>query len=79
MIFSHLLISYSFYPHNTLPTRFSNSNRTLMDDLFCKLTNLTVTLKPCILTKQLSDHVVLPQTRERFLGNATVFFQMQLS
>ena len=38
--FFDMLISNSFYPHITLPTRFSNNNRTLIDKLFfVELTN----------------------------------------
>ena len=50
------LISYSFYPHITLPTRLSKNNGTLIDNLFCKLTKFTMKPKSGILTKQLSDH-----------------------
>ena len=33
--FVNMLISNSFYPHITLPTRFSKNNGTLIDNLFC--------------------------------------------
>ena len=39
VIFFYMLISYSFYPHFTLATRVSNNNGTLIDKLFCKLTD----------------------------------------
>ena len=35
--FFDMLISNSFYPHITLPTRFSNNNGTLIDNLFCRI------------------------------------------
>ena len=54
--FFDTLISYSFYPHITLPTRLSKNNGTLIDNFFCKLTKSTMKPKSCILTKQLSDH-----------------------
>ena len=34
--FFDMLIS-SCYPHITLPTRFSNNNGTLIDNLFCRI------------------------------------------
>ena len=54
--FFDTLISYSFYPHITLPTRLSKNNGTLIDNFFCKLTKSTKKPKSGILTKQLSDH-----------------------
>ena len=35
--FFDMLISNSFYPHITLPTRFSNNNGTLIDNLFYRI------------------------------------------
>ena len=49
-----MLISNSFYPHITLPTRFSNNNGTL--NLFCRIDKYTKQPKSGILTKQFSDH-----------------------
>ena len=54
--FFYSLISYSFYPHITLPTRLSKNNGTIIDNFFCKLTKSTMKPKSGILTKQLSDH-----------------------
>ena len=56
LVIFYILISYSFYPHITLPTRFSNNNGTLIDKLFCKLNDSAIKPKSGILTKQLSDH-----------------------
>ena len=51
-----MLISNSFYPHITLPTRFSNNNGTLIDNLFYRIDKYAKQPKSDILTKQLSDH-----------------------
>ena len=57
-------------PHITFPTRFSNKNGTLIDNIFCKL--LPCTQEHCsgILIKKLSDHLpcfmlINSQTRKR--------------
>ena len=55
----------SFYPHITLPTRFSNKNGTLIDNLFCRIDRYAKQKKSGILTKQFSDH----QTCFTFLNN----------
>ena len=58
-IFSEIfdtLISHSFYPKITLPTRFSNRKGTLIDNFFCKLTEATLNSTSGILLKQFSDH-----------------------
>ena len=54
--FFDMLISNSFYPHITLPTRFLNNDRTLIDKLFCRIDKYAKQPKSGILTKQLSDH-----------------------
>ena len=51
-----MLILNSFYPHITLPTRFSNNNGTLIDNLFCRIDKYAKQPKSGILTKQFSDH-----------------------
>ncbi len=40
--FFDTLTENSFYPKITLPTRFSNKHGTLIDNLFCKLTDSTI-------------------------------------
>ena len=54
--FFDTLISSSFYPRITLPTRFSNRNGTLIDNFFCRLTNSVLGSKAGILINQFSDH-----------------------
>ena len=54
--FFDMLISNSFYPHITLPTRFSNNSGTLIDNLFCRIDKYAKQPKSGILTKQFSDH-----------------------
>ena len=54
--FFETLISSSFYPRITLPTRFSNRNGTLIDNFFCRLTNSMLGSKSGILINQFSDH-----------------------
>ena len=54
--FFDMLISNSFYPHITLPTRFSNNNGTLIDNLFCRIDTYVKQPKSGILTKHSSDH-----------------------
>ena len=46
----------SFFPKVSLPTRFSISNGTLTDNLFCKVTKSTIDSTSRILTKKFSDH-----------------------
>ncbi len=51
-----MLTSHSFYPKITLPTRLSNNHATLIDNLFCKLTETTLDTTSGILIKRFSDH-----------------------
>ncbi len=41
--FFDTLSANSFYPKIKMPTRFSNKNGTLIDNIFCKLTENTLT------------------------------------
>ena len=52
--FFDMLISHSFYPQITLPTRFTRTTGTLIDNLFCRLHESIHTAG--ILTKRFSDH-----------------------
>ena len=68
--FFDLLMAHNLCPHITFPTRFSNKNGTLIDNIFCKL--LPCTQEHCsgILIKKLSDHLpcfmlINSQTRKR--------------
>ena len=54
--FFDTLISHSLYPQITLPTRFTRTNGTLIDNFFCKLNKTTLESKTGILTNKLSDH-----------------------
>ena len=51
-----LLVSHSLYPQITLPTRFTRTNETLIDNFFCKLSKYTLESTAGILTKQCSYH-----------------------
>ena len=50
------LLSLSFCPKITLPTRFTDKKGALLDNFFCKVTNLCIEAKAGILMNQLSDH-----------------------
>ncbi len=39
-----MITENSFYPKITLPTRFSNKHGTLIDNIFCKLTDMTTSV-----------------------------------
>ena len=54
--FFDTLVSHSLYPKITLPTIFTRTNGTLIDNFFCKLSKYTLESKAGILTKQFSDH-----------------------
>ncbi len=51
-----MLTNNSFYPKVTLPTRLSNNHETLIDYLFCKLSETTLNTTSGILIKRFSDH-----------------------
>ena len=54
--FFDTLISHSLYPLITLPTRFTRTNGTLIDNFFCKLCKSVLESTAGILTKRFSDH-----------------------
>ena len=54
--FFDTLISHSLYPQITLPTRFTRTNGTLIDNFFCKLNKTILESKKGILINKLSDH-----------------------
>lgn len=54
--FFYCVLSHSFYPKITLPTRFSKKHGTLIDNVFCKLSNYTLDTTSGILIKKFSDH-----------------------
>ena len=52
-----LLLSSSYLPTITLPTRLTETNGTLIDNLFLKLTNNHLSYKAGILIQRISDHL----------------------
>ena len=50
------LISHSYFPKITFPSRFSRTSGTLIDNFFCKLTRSTFDVTSSILIKSFSDH-----------------------
>ena len=50
------MLSNSFTPKITLPTRFSNKHGTLIDNCFCKLSEKSLSSDSGILIKKFSDH-----------------------
>ena len=51
-----MFTEYSFFPKITLPTRFSKKRATLIDNVFCRLTENTINTFSGVTTKKLSDH-----------------------
>ena len=51
-----MICSESFFPKITLPTRFSLRNGTLIDNIFCKISDTTLNTPSGILIKIFSDH-----------------------
>lgn len=54
--FFDTIISHSLYPQITLPTRFTRTNGTLIDNFFCKLNKSILESTAGILIKKISDH-----------------------
>ena len=54
--FFNTMSSHSFFPSITLPTRLSIRNGTLIDNFFCKLSDITLNSTSGILIKKFSDH-----------------------
>ena len=55
--FFDTMLSYSFFPKITFPTRLNNSSgATLIDNIFCKLSALTLQTKAGIMLDEISDH-----------------------
>ena len=53
--FSDTIVSHSFYPQITLPTRFTDRSCTLIDNFFCKFSLLQTAAG--IITTDISDHL----------------------
>ena len=55
--FFDTILSHSFFPKITFPTRLNNSSgATLIDNIFCKLSALTLQTKAGIMLDEISDH-----------------------
>ena len=54
--FLDTMISYSFYPKITPPTRLPARKCTLLEIFFCKFSKATSEMKTCILVSEISDH-----------------------
>ena len=54
--FFESMVSHSFFPKITLPTRFSDKNGTFIDNIFCKISETTLKTMSGIFTRKLSDH-----------------------
>ena len=55
--FFDTMLSHSFFPKITFPTRLNNSSgATLIDNIFCKLSALTLQTKAGIMLDEISDH-----------------------
>ena len=55
--FFDIMLSNSFYPQITMPTRFAERRGSLIDNIFCKLTEGGTTSSPGILLSCISDHL----------------------
>ena len=51
------LMTQGFFPKITLPTRFSDLNCTLIDNVICRLSNTSITNTAGIIVTQISDHL----------------------
>ena len=54
--FYDILTTNGFLPKITLPTRFTETSGTLIDNFFCKVTTITIEALAGILTHKFSDH-----------------------
>ena len=52
------MIQHSLFPKITLPTRFSKYSCSLLDNIFCKLSNQIKTSTSGILLSDVSDHLL---------------------
>ena len=51
------IMTQGFFPKITLPTRFSDLNGTLIDNVLCRLSNTSITNTAGIIVTQISDHL----------------------
>ena len=55
--FFDIMLTHSFFPKITFPTRVNNSSgATLIDNIFCKLSSITLQTKAGIMLTDISDH-----------------------
>ena len=54
--FLDTVISHSFYPKITLPTRLTTRRGSLLDNFYCKLSTATADMTTSILISEISDH-----------------------
>ena len=55
--FFDIMLTHSFFPKITFPTRVNNSSgATLIDNIFCKLSSISLQTKAGILLDEISDH-----------------------
>lgn len=54
--FFDLMLSNSLYPKITFPTRISNQSCTLIDNIYCKLSQNTLNSKAGVIFSHISDH-----------------------
>ena len=55
--FLDLMFNKSLYPKITLPTRFSTNSASLIDNIFCKMSDNTIDSKSGIIFTGISDHL----------------------
>ncbi len=51
-----MLMEHSFYPKTTVPTRLTNTKGTLIDNVLCKLSEVTLNITTSVLINRFSDH-----------------------
>ena len=55
--FLEMMIAQGYFPKLTLPTRFSEKRGTLIDNIFCKLSNNANSVESGIILSDISDHL----------------------
>ena len=82
--FFDLMTSYSFYPKITLPTRIGNTSSTLIDNIYCKMTQNTTMSSSGIVYSSISDHFPYfmsfkPNTSKKKTKQAPKFIKKKIS
>ena len=78
------MTSYSFYPKITLPTRIAKRSSTLIDNIYCKLTQNTTMSSSGIVYSSISDHFPYfmsfkPTTAKKKTKQAPKFIKKRIS